>query len=118
MFLLPCSSFLLTVFAFLPIRLAVWGTSLAVQWLRLHASTAGGMGSIPGQGTKFPTCMLRGAAKKKKKNLSIKKKRLAVCRLFGHFRLFQNAYLSYEKENCIWKTCPFISGNSMLCLRP
>ena len=29
-------------------------TSLAVQWLRLHASTAGGMGSISGQGTKIP----------------------------------------------------------------
>ena len=26
------------------------GTSLAVQWLRLSASTAGGMGSMPGQG--------------------------------------------------------------------
>ena len=24
-----------------------------VQWLRLHASTAGGMDSIPGQGTKI-----------------------------------------------------------------
>ena len=29
------------------------GTSLAVQWLRLCASTAGGMGSIPGQGPKI-----------------------------------------------------------------
>ena len=29
-------------------------TSLAVQWLRLRASTAGGAGSIPGQGTKIP----------------------------------------------------------------
>ena len=29
-------------------------TSLAVQRLRLHASTAGGMGLIPGQGTKIP----------------------------------------------------------------
>ena len=28
------------------------GTSLAVQWLGLCASTAGGTGSIPGQGTK------------------------------------------------------------------
>ena len=28
------------------------GTALVVQWLRLRASTAGGMGSIPGQGTK------------------------------------------------------------------
>ena len=30
------------------------GTSLAVQWLRLCASTAEGTGSIPGQGTKIP----------------------------------------------------------------
>ena len=30
------------------------GVSLVVQWLRLHASNAGGMGSIPGQGTKIP----------------------------------------------------------------
>ena len=29
------------------------GTSLAVQWLRLHAPNAVGMGSIPGQGTKI-----------------------------------------------------------------
>ena len=30
------------------------GTSLVVQWLRLHASTAGGASSIPGPGTKIP----------------------------------------------------------------
>ena len=30
------------------------GTSSEVQWLRLHASTAGGKGSIPGQGAKIP----------------------------------------------------------------
>ena len=29
-------------------------TSLAVQWLRLCASSAGGIGSIPGWGTKIP----------------------------------------------------------------
>ena len=29
-----------------------WGTSLAVRWLRLHASPAEGPGSIPGQGTR------------------------------------------------------------------
>ena len=28
------------------------GTSLVVQWLRLHAPNAGGPGSIPGQGTR------------------------------------------------------------------
>ena len=31
--------------------------SLAVQWLRLCASTAGGMGSIPGWGIKIPCAM-------------------------------------------------------------
>ena len=32
------------------------GTCLAVQWLRLCASTAGGTGSTPGWGTKILTC--------------------------------------------------------------
>ena len=35
----------------------VLGTSLVVQWLRLHALNAGGLGSIPGQGTR--SCMLQ-----------------------------------------------------------
>ena len=30
------------------------GTSLAVQWLRLHTSNARGAGSVPGWGTKIP----------------------------------------------------------------
>ena len=30
------------------------GTSLVVQWLRLHASNAGGAGSIPDRGAKIP----------------------------------------------------------------
>ena len=33
-----------------------FGTSLEVQWLRVHASNAEGMGSIPGWATKIPTC--------------------------------------------------------------
>ena len=36
----------------------------AVQWLRLHASTAGGTGSIPG--LENSCCLPRGVAKKKK----------------------------------------------------
>ena len=44
------------------------GTSLEVQWLRLCASNARGMGSIPGQETKIPTY---GATKKKKKKVAI-----------------------------------------------
>ena len=33
---------------------SISGTSLAVQWLRLHTSNAGGVGSIPGGGAKIP----------------------------------------------------------------
>ena len=35
------------------------GTSLAVQWLRLCTSTAGGSGSIPGWGTRIPHAVWR-----------------------------------------------------------
>ena len=44
------------------IRNAGAGTSLAVQWLRLHVSTTGDMGSVSGQGSKIPT-MLCSVAK-------------------------------------------------------
>ena len=38
--------------------MAVAGTSLAVQWLRFHASIAGGPGLFPGQGTRSHTMQL------------------------------------------------------------
>ena len=38
---------------------ACLGTSLVVQWLRHHASNAGGPGSIPGQGTRSHMLQLR-----------------------------------------------------------
>ena len=50
------------------------GTSLAVQWLRLCASTAGGMGSIPGQGPKILHASVTPSqikGKKKKKPFTI-----------------------------------------------
>ena len=37
----------------------ITGTSLAVQWLRLHAPNAGDPGSIPGQGTRSPMPQLK-----------------------------------------------------------
>ena len=44
------------------------GTSLVIQWLRLDAFHAGGVGSIPGQGTK-PICCGHG---KNKNNILLK----------------------------------------------
>ena len=40
------------------------GTSVLFQWLRLHAPTAGGLGSIPGQGTKIPHAVWCGQKNK------------------------------------------------------
>ena len=38
-----------------------------VQWLGLRTSNAGGMGSIPGRGTKIPHAAWRGKKKKKER---------------------------------------------------
>ena len=43
------------------------GTSLAVQWLRLHAPNAEAMCSNPGQGTKIPYATRRSQQKRKEK---------------------------------------------------
>ena len=43
------------------------GTFLAVQWLRLHASTEGVTGSIPGWGSKIPQAVQCGQKKKERK---------------------------------------------------
>ena len=32
--------------------ISIKGTSLVVQWVRLHTPNAGGLGSIPGRGTR------------------------------------------------------------------
>ena len=34
------------------VNVVLWGTSLVVQWVRLHAPNAGGPGSIPGRGSR------------------------------------------------------------------
>ena len=47
----------------------ILGASLTVQWLRLHTSTAGGTGSIPGWGMKIPHAA-QPKKKKKKENIS------------------------------------------------
>ena len=44
----------------------IMGISLAVQLLRLHASAARDLGSIPCQGTKIPYAMQRGQKIKKR----------------------------------------------------
>ena len=40
-------------------KILIQGTSLLVQWQRFHAPSAGGPGSIPGQGTRSHILQLR-----------------------------------------------------------
>ena len=47
------------------------GTSLVVQWLRLCASTAEGVGSIPSGGTKIPHASQHGQRKKNTTNFTL-----------------------------------------------
>ena len=47
----------------------MFGNSLLAQWLGLCASAAGGMGSIPGEGTKIPQAMQHGQKTPKTKKL-------------------------------------------------
>ena len=56
-------------------------TSLAVQWLRLHTSTAGSTGLILGQGTKILHAAWHGQKKKKWKT-KISSRKLSGCESF------------------------------------
>ena len=47
------------------------GTSLAVQWLRLYASTAESPGLSPGRGTKIPQAMNRGKKKQRTEKMEM-----------------------------------------------
>jgi len=48
-------------------NISIWGMSLVLQWLRLCTANAGGVGSIPGLGTKIPHAMWNGQKIKLKK---------------------------------------------------
>ena len=60
-----------------------YGTSLVVQWLRLHTPNGGGTGSIPGWGTKIPHATQHAQKKPKKTKKQNKtkqnKKRCGIC---------------------------------------
>ena len=62
----------------------LWGTSLVVQWLRLHAASAGGMGSIPHRGTKISHAVKSGQKTKINEGDPIQKNPL----IFSHHHPF------------------------------
>ena len=71
--------------------------SLAVQWLRILPSTAGSVGSVPGQGTKIPhaTCM---AKKKKISTISLDDTKCGKFQLYKQTRDAQKILLVRNKR--------------------
>ena len=62
------------------------GTSPEVQWLRLHTSTARGVASIPGRGTKIPGALWPKRRKNLKKEIKeLNKWRDILCLWIGRF---------------------------------
>ena len=77
-----------------------------VQWLRLHASDAGDVGLIPGQGTKIPHAMGRG--QKEKKNQGPVQAE--------YFLFFENKmYLCIWLHQVIVKTRRLFIGSYRIC---
>ena len=63
-------------------NLPVGGDSLVVQWLGLHASTAGGTGSIPCRGAKIPHAARYGQKIKNKIKYILEKKSYIKKKIF------------------------------------
>ena len=75
----------------------ILGASLTVQWLRLHTSTAGGTGSIPGWGMKIPHAA-QPKKKRKKKIFQNKMQTLVKFRKHKHSKYFLPAGGSFEQS--------------------
>ena len=74
----PCIIFATFYESILIIKKKDVGTCLVVWWLRLCISTAGGMGSIPGQRTKIPNATWCRQIKKKKKKMYVLRNQLHI----------------------------------------
>ena len=75
------------------VRIDILGTSLVVQWLRFHSSSAGDASSIPGWGTKIRYAPMYGQKKKKKEKncyiiMQIMLNFLKLLMLFKDLRLY------------------------------
>ena len=86
------------------------GTSLVVQWLRLHASTAGGMASNPGQRTRKPYAVQCSQKKKKESyfflsSLSHFSSLLYQLPLLSLFQICMSYPLSHLKRYSVACTC-------------
>ena len=83
-----------------------------VQWLRLYASTAGGAGSVPGQGTKILHAAQRGQKKDRRGKVNLDEEVVTHCNgrwkegcaltplhFRGHHRFISDQYIFLKKAS-------------------
>ena len=88
----------------------MWGTCLVVQWLRLHASTVGGRGSIPGWELR-PCSVVKKYIMYIEHDFGIYGVQIAMMKT-SRLTSKQNAFLSTENlSNKSFLTWPKISKN-------
>ena len=97
------------------IQIKTTGTSLVVQWLRLHSSNAGGPGSIPGQGTRSHTLQLRPGTINKYNASKMKIKTT----MSYHLIPIRMVTIKRTKNNKSWPRCGkngiLVDGNVKQC---
>ena len=83
-------------------------TSLVVQWLRLHAATAGGMSSIPGLGTKIPRATCHSTKKKKKKAITLQYNHiiLSVSLMSITLLIYYSKFVYVYLDLCLYRLSP------------
>ena len=89
-------------------RIISFPQGLVVQWLGLHISNAGGMGFIPGWGTKIPHVWCSQKSLKKRVNILSSKfikclawRGLACCNSWGHKESDMTEWLNWTELNLI-----------------
>ena len=65
------------------------GNSLAVQWLELHTSTAGGMDSVPNLGTRVPQAALQDQKRKIGNQKELETALFLLCFILETFRFLE-----------------------------
>ena len=85
-------------------------TSLAVQWLRLHAASAGDAGLTPGKGTKISHAEWYGQGKKKKKSMHVDS--ITQCLAYNQCSVYLNLKLDDGHLAVPWSASPWESHYS------
>ena len=92
--------------------MGILGTSLVIQWLRLHppnAGHAGGMGSIPGQGTKTSYAMWLKKKKKKECGILEREPFLECRRSLGRYPPLSQS-MERKEVGLGWEAAPPMGG--------